>query len=138
MGNNLDWIFKALEKEGKSSSGLARALGVNPSQVTRMKKGERRLQINEIGKAAAYLGVPIPSDLARLSEGPDDARAPAPMDSVPLSTDRTQAPDDRRLRQLAKTAIMLALAHTRQHVERKEISAWVEDALRCCFETPER
>jgi len=60
---NIDWIERGLRKPGKTQSGLARALGRNPSTVTALLKGQRRLQLHEIAMVAEYLEVTPPSDL---------------------------------------------------------------------------
>lgn len=52
---DIDWIKQGLEKEGKSRSGLAKALGRSPSMVTNLLKGERQLKANEINRIARYL-----------------------------------------------------------------------------------
>jgi phage repressor protein C with HTH and peptisase S24 domain len=59
MEEVVDQIKEALERgkpRGKSQRGLARAMGLDPSAVSRIFKGERRLHLNEIEKAKAYLG----------------------------------------------------------------------------------
>jgi len=85
-----------------------------------MRKGERRLQLSELNKAADYLGEPIPTELA----------SPLPADSAPSGIGRGQGLDDKRLRRLAEAAIELALAATHQRVGRQEINAWAETAVR--------
>lgn len=57
-----DWITAALKKP-RTRKGLAEAMGVSPSAVTLLLKGERRLQANELPKVADYLGVSVPSTL---------------------------------------------------------------------------
>jgi transcriptional regulator with XRE-family HTH domain len=73
----VDWIREALERKGKTRSGLARALGRSPSAVTDLLNGARRLRADEIALAADYLGVEPP----RLVGG---GRAPARGGLVPL------------------------------------------------------
>jgi hypothetical protein len=60
----LQWIAKGLEKPGKNRSGLARALGINPSQITKMMDGKRRIQNDEIPIIAAYIEEPAPGSTA--------------------------------------------------------------------------
>lgn len=70
-------IAAGLTARGKSGRGLAEALGVNPSQITRMLKGERLIKAHEIPTIEAYLGVslsPNTPQTARVSEV-----APAPV-----------------------------------------------------------
>jgi SOS-response transcriptional repressor LexA len=59
-----DWIESELKKNPKlSRKGLAVALGVHPSAITRMLKNrERRLLADEIRKVAKYLDAPPPSE----------------------------------------------------------------------------
>lgn len=61
---DLSWIVKGLEKPGKTRRGIAKALGgIDPSQVTRLLKGERRLLAEEVPKIAAYLEETPPEGL---------------------------------------------------------------------------
>lgn len=57
------WIKKGLEKPDKTGRGLAAVLGVDPSAVTRMLKGERQLRLDEVQKVADYLGVEPPPEV---------------------------------------------------------------------------
>lgn len=50
------WLRNILTRPGLSQRGLARHLGLEPSQVSRMVQGKRRPQIDEIEKIAAYVG----------------------------------------------------------------------------------
>lgn len=59
-----DWIKRGLEKPGKSKTGLAAALGRNPSMVTSLLAGTRQLKADEVPIIAAYLGVAPPVDSA--------------------------------------------------------------------------
>lgn len=69
-----EWLRKGLQQPGKSNVGLAKALGIDASGVSRMLKGERRLQLHEVEKAAAYLGIKPPHYGEVLKDG---AVAPA-------------------------------------------------------------
>lgn len=55
-----EWLIKGLEKPGKSQSGLARYIGIDPSAVNKAVKGTRQLSGLELIKAAEYLGEPVP------------------------------------------------------------------------------
>lgn len=55
------WIEEGLEKPGKSRVGLARALGRQPSMVTELLSGKRKLQAAEIPIIAEYLDVMPPA-----------------------------------------------------------------------------
>lgn len=56
-----EWIAAGLKKPGKDQYGLASALGVDRSAVSKLAKGLRNLKADEIGKAAAYLEEAPPS-----------------------------------------------------------------------------
>ena len=56
----VEWIKKGLEKVGKDQKGLARALGIDRSAVSKLLSGVRQLKADEIGKVAAYLEEPPP------------------------------------------------------------------------------
>jgi transcriptional regulator with XRE-family HTH domain len=57
----LQWIKKGLAKHGKHQKGLAAALGVDRSSVSKLLSGARQLKADEIEKIAAYLEEPPPS-----------------------------------------------------------------------------
>lgn len=58
MKQEIDWILKALEDDPeKTKTGLARALNVDKSAISRLLRGERRLKFDEAQKASVYLGV---------------------------------------------------------------------------------
>lgn len=52
---DVEEIRRGLQKPGKTQRGLAQALGVDPSAVTRLLKGERQLKAAEIEKVRQYL-----------------------------------------------------------------------------------
>ena len=58
-----DWLVRGLEKPGKSQRGLAAALGVSESVVSRMVSGRRALRDHEITVISSYLGAPPPGTL---------------------------------------------------------------------------
>lgn len=61
MDTEVTWIIDALAHDRtKTKSGLADALGVDPSAITRLLHGERRLKYAEARRAADYLGVALP------------------------------------------------------------------------------
>jgi hypothetical protein len=57
----LRWIQARLAQPGKMQVDLAKALGIDPASVTRMVRGKRRLRVDEIEPAAAYLGIQPPA-----------------------------------------------------------------------------
>ncbi len=64
MPPTVEWIREALARDStKTRAGIARALGVDKSAVTRLLSGERQLKFHEAEKIAAYLGVPRPLGL---------------------------------------------------------------------------
>lgn len=75
---SLTWIREGLKKPGKSQRGLAAALGIDPSGVSRLLAGTRELKASEIAKVEGYLGV-----RADLSE----AAAPPTMLDIPSLAD---------------------------------------------------
>lgn len=71
-----DWIRKGLAQPGKSGKGLARALGVDNSVVSRMIHGKREIKADELPIIAEYLGLPLPSSqdammLPKINHAPD-------------------------------------------------------------------
>jgi hypothetical protein len=57
------WIDTALRegrRGGLTNKGLARELGLDPTQVTRMRKGERAFRVHEIPVIERYLGQKAP------------------------------------------------------------------------------
>ncbi|MET3612072.1 transcriptional regulator with XRE-family HTH domain [Rhizobium aquaticum] len=60
-----EWFYRQLEKDGRSLRAMARALGLDPSAVSRMLKGERKMSADEQDGIAGYLGVSINEVAAR-------------------------------------------------------------------------
>jgi plasmid maintenance system antidote protein VapI len=56
-----EWIFKGLRESGKHQVELAKALGLDPSQVSRIVSGQRKVQLEEIVEAAKFFGVAEPN-----------------------------------------------------------------------------
>lgn len=56
-GHFADWVASELKRTGKNKSGLAKALGVDPSQITRLLAGERKLKADEIARVQGYFAV---------------------------------------------------------------------------------
>lgn len=57
-----DWIFEALDRSPDLSQvGLAGALGIAHPQITKLKKGERGLDVREVPIIAKYLGSDPPA-----------------------------------------------------------------------------
>jgi phage repressor protein C with HTH and peptisase S24 domain len=51
------WFHEALERAGQTQADLARHLGLAPSAVSRMLRGERQMKLLEAVLVAAFLGV---------------------------------------------------------------------------------
>lgn len=51
-----NWVAAGLLKDGKSKGGLARAMGLHQSQVTRLLDGHRQIKAEEVPLIAKYLG----------------------------------------------------------------------------------
>src|SRR5688500_5223908 len=84
---DIDWIRKGLSKPGKTQAGLAGALGIHPSGVTRLLAGHRQLKAAEIARAAAYLELDIAPGLPQPLHGalaPTPAASSAPLSPVPI------------------------------------------------------
>ena len=54
---NTIWFQEALDNAGVSQADLARHLGLAPSAVSRMLKGERQMKLLEAVQTASFLGV---------------------------------------------------------------------------------
>lgn len=59
------WFYQQLEREGRSLRAMARALGLDPSAVSRMLRGERKMTAEEQDGIADYLGVSVLEVAAR-------------------------------------------------------------------------
>ena len=83
-----NWFQQALDRAGASQADLARHLGLAPSAISRMLKGERQMKLLEAVQVSAFLGVPQDEVLrhagaaiepAPRSEPPRRGRPPRPM-----------------------------------------------------------
>lgn len=54
-----DWFLLRLEEKDKSVRGLARHMEIDPSAVSRMLSGERRMKMEEATSIAQFLGVHV-------------------------------------------------------------------------------
>jgi len=55
-----DWVIQSLALPGKSQTGLARHLGVDPSAINKVVHGKRLLKSHEVAAAALYFGTEAP------------------------------------------------------------------------------
>lgn len=53
---DVEWIKRGLEKPGKTQRGLASAMGVDPSAVSKMINGKRGIKSTELPKIERYIG----------------------------------------------------------------------------------
>ncbi|MDH6269238.1 transcriptional regulator with XRE-family HTH domain [Rhizobium sp. SG_E_25_P2] len=60
-----EWFYRQLEANGQSIRSLGRAMGLDPSAVSRMLRGERKMSADEQDEIADYLGVPLSEIAAR-------------------------------------------------------------------------
>lgn len=60
-----EWFYRQLDARGHSIRGLGRAMGLDPSAVSRMLKGTRKMSADEQDEIADYLGVPLSEVAAR-------------------------------------------------------------------------
>ena len=84
------WFSAALERAGVSQADLARHLGLAPSAVSRMLKGERQMKLSEAIQTAAILGVSRDEVLERASSS-----APAVASEETLPRRRGRPPMSR-------------------------------------------
>ena len=90
---DIEKIREGLKKPGKTQRGLATALGLDPSAVSRLLKGERQLKAAEADQVRAYLEVdtdsatpdPLPPG-EEMTEAPMLRRADMPLDVPVLGT----------------------------------------------------
>lgn len=68
------WFHQALERAGHTQADLARHLGLPPSAVSRMLRGERNMKLLEAVQTASFLGVSQEEVLRRAG----DTEAPPP------------------------------------------------------------
>jgi phage repressor protein C with HTH and peptisase S24 domain len=62
------WFHEALERAGATQADLARHLGLAPSAVSRMLKGERQMKALEAVHVAQFIGMPQEEVLRRAGE----------------------------------------------------------------------
>jgi hypothetical protein len=64
-GIDTAWFHKQLEERGESVRGMARFMGLDPSAVSRMLKGERKMSADEQDQVSNFLGVNLEEIAAR-------------------------------------------------------------------------
>jgi transcriptional regulator with XRE-family HTH domain len=60
-----EWFYRQLEANGQSIRSLGRSMGLDPSAVSRMLRGERKMSAEEQDLVAEYLGAPLSEIAAR-------------------------------------------------------------------------
>ncbi|MCV9999852.1 helix-turn-helix domain-containing protein [Pararhizobium sp. YC-54] len=59
IGIDTAWFHRQLNRRNQSVRGLARFMNVDPSAVSRMLKGERKMSAEEQDRIAAFFGVSV-------------------------------------------------------------------------------
>lgn len=84
------WFYQQLEKDGRSLRAMARALGLDPSSVSRMLRGERKMTADEQDGIAAYFGVSL-LDVAARRRGEGRGFAEEGQEAFKTDADRNSA-----------------------------------------------
>ena len=84
---NATWFQQTLERAGMSQADLARHLGLAPSAISRMLKGERQMKLLEAVQIAAFLGISQDEVLRHAG-----AEAAAPADATTAQRGRRGRP----------------------------------------------
>src|SRR5437588_4593484 len=71
------WIKDGLSRPGKSQNGLAEALDVDPSSISRLLNGARQVKTREIELISSYLGFGPPADAFGAAGGSTARGGPA-------------------------------------------------------------
>ena len=89
------WFHNALERAGRTQADLARHLGLPPSAVSRLLRGERQVKLLEAVQIAQFLGVPQ-EEVSRHVGGPDAPPEPARRGRPPRQPAPVALPSQRR------------------------------------------
>ncbi len=81
------WLKKRLKELDKSGAEFGRTLGIPKERVYEMYRGIRRLQLEEIGKAARFLGWSEAELLAHIEGRPSNAKSAVQIDKIAVSPD---------------------------------------------------
>jgi len=84
------WFYQQLERDGRSLRAMARVLGLDPSSVSRMLRGERRMTADEQDGIAAYFGVSL-HDIAAHRRGERHGFAEEGQEVFKTDADRNSA-----------------------------------------------
>ena len=77
-----EWLRGLLRSSGRKPADLARHLSIDPSAVSRMLKGERKIKVDELPRIMSFFGV--------MPQGKPEYYIPSPLDHV--EHDRDSAP----------------------------------------------
>ena len=102
MAIDTDWFHQQLEHRGESVRGLARYMGLDPSAVSRMLKGERKMSAEEQDRISDFLSVNLAEISMRrrgLLEGFGESKQSAyaaddPMNKANLSSQKMFTEND--------------------------------------------
>ncbi|MGF9563889.1 helix-turn-helix transcriptional regulator [Neorhizobium sp. JUb45] len=101
-----DWFFARLKEIGSSSSELAKHLKLDPSSVSRMLKGERKMSAEEQDGVAEYLKV-SPLEIAAHRRGGVIGFAEDNQTSYDSATDVSEFPAEQRPRRMRQEGLDL-------------------------------
>jgi len=85
------WFYQQLEKDGRSLRAMARAMGLDPSSLSRMLRGERKMTADEQDGIAAYFGVSL-LDVAARRRGDARGFAEEGQEALARDDDKVVAP----------------------------------------------
>lgn len=127
VSQNIDkqWFMDCLQDQKKSVRGLARYMELDPSAVSRMLSGERRMRMEEAGSIARFLAAPVSEVLAHAGFSVDIDGIPSRIVLAAIITSTgaiERLPDPRPLPQ---SVIERAHAAIRPHGNGKFIAAQV-------------
>jgi hypothetical protein len=95
----LDQRLEELKPQGKSKSGLARALGLPSSRVSEIISGVRAIKAKELRPMADYLEWPMDALAANINTGkPSPGAAVAGKEQVMTGDDPGVAQEDRQMK----------------------------------------
>lgn len=70
--DSVHWLKKQISMAGYTQRGFAKAIGINPSIISHMFRGHRKMQIEEVPVWASALKVPVDALLEKVAaKGPD-------------------------------------------------------------------
>lgn len=122
--DEVQWITAGLKKHGKTGKGLAEALGVNPSAISRIKARRRRLHLVDLPKAAAYLESSVPPEVIEgLGADPNASAEPEEPPPAPPPERPEQTTTDIASTDIPRTRAQLEIFESRIVREAVEVTA---------------